>query len=257
LELARIIVEETGMGRDPVPDFLNVSLSQSDRVGHDFGPLSREQLDNLLRLDRELGDFFAFLDATLGEGRWMAALSADHGVLVTGQDLTVGDRWSARRWTPEEEAAFDSIRAEAARSAGGPATPTRLAESLERLDFVADAYTHEELARGEPADSFATLERHSLYPRRARDEFSPWGVEVRFDPWFLDRELGGGHGSPYWYDRHVPMIFLGPGIPAGRDPVRASTVDFAPTLARLLGISYPDDLDGAPLTGVVGIGAGD
>ena len=257
LELARIIVEEAGLGMDPVPDFLNVSLSQADRVGHDFGPLSREQLDNLLRLDRELGDFFAFLDVTLGEGRWMAALSADHGVLVTGHDLTVGDRWSGRRWTAEEEAAFDSIRAEAARSASGPGSPARLAESLERLDFVADAYTHKELVRGEPADSFAALERHSLYPGRPRDEFSPWGVEVRFDPWFLDRELGGGHGSPYWYDRHVPMIFLGSGIPAGRDPERASTVDFAPTLARLLGISYPDDLDGAPLTGVVGIGAAD
>ncbi|HKY60052.1 MAG TPA: alkaline phosphatase family protein [Gemmatimonadota bacterium] len=251
LDLARLVVQETGLGRDSVPDLLNVSLSQTDRVGHDFGPLSREQLDNLLRLDRELGDFFAFLDTSLGDGRWMAALSADHGILMTGQDLRAGDGSSVRRWTPGEEAAFDSIRAEAARGGGGSASPARLAESLERLDFVAEAYTHEELLRGEPADSFAVLERRSLYPGRARDEFSPWGVEVRFDPWFLDRELGSGHGTAYWYDRNVPMIFVGPGIAAGRDPARASTVDFAPTLARLLGIPYPDDLDGTPLDEVV------
>lgn len=252
LDLARIIVQEAGLGKDSVPDFLNVSLSQADRVGHDYGPLSREQLDNLLRLDRSLGDFFEFLDATVGEGLWTAALSADHGVLVTGQDLRTADRSNTRRWTSDEEAAFEALCPEEPRSAGGSASGTGVVDSLTGLDFVAAVYIHDDLLRGEPADSFAVLERHSLYPGRAREVCSPWGVEVRFDQWFLDRELGGGHGTPYWYDRHVPVIFLGPGIAAGRDSTRASTVDFAPTLARKLGIPYPDDLDGAPLAGVVG-----
>ncbi|HET6616463.1 MAG TPA: alkaline phosphatase family protein [Gemmatimonadota bacterium] len=255
LDLARIAVAETGLGRDSIPDFLNVSLSQTDRIGHDFGPLSREQLDNLLRLDRELGDFFAFLDSTVGEGRWIAGLSADHGVLVTGQDMRVGEQESARRWTPEEERAVAAIYAENAGSADSPESPERIARALERLDFVADAYTHAELMADEPADSFAVLERRSLYPGRAREDFSPLGVEVRYDPWFLDRELGSGHGTPYWYDRNVPMIFMGPGIPPGRDATRASTTDFAPTLARLLGIPYPEDVDGSPLAGVNGPGA--
>ena len=251
LDLARVIVQQAGLGRDAVPDFLNVSLSQTDRVGHDFGPLSREQLDNLLRLDRALADFFAFLDATVGEGRWMAALSADHGVLVTGQDLRTRDRSSARRWTPEEEAAFEAFCPEDPRSAGATARSPRLVDSLAGFDFVAEVYSHGDLLRGQP-DSFAVLELRSLYPGRARDACSPWGVEVRFDPWFLDRGLGGGHGTPYWYDRHVPMIFLGPGIAAGRDRTRASTTDFAPTLAWLLGTPFPDDLDGAPLASVGG-----
>lgn len=250
LELARIVVTESGLGRDDVPDFLNVSLSQTDRVGHDFGPLSREQLDNLLRLDRELGEFFAFLDSRVGEGRWIAGLSADHGVLVTGADMRIGEAGSARRWTPAEEAAVASIRSEGGRGRGSPESPERVVEALERLDFVADAYTHTELMSGEPADSFALLERRSLYPGRAREDLSPLGVEVRYAPGFLDRKLGSGHGTPYWYDRNVPMIFLGPGIAPGRDTTRVSTTDFAPTLARLVGIPYPDDLDGSPLAGV-------
>lgn len=252
LDLARIIVQEAGIGKDSVPDFLNVSLSQTDRVGHDFGPLSREQLDNLLRLDRGLGEFFAFLDAAVGEGRWIVGLSADHGVLVTGQDQRTADRSNTRRWTSEEEAAFEALCPEKPRSAGGSVSGPGFVDSLTSLDFVAAVYTHADLLRGEPADSFAVLERHSLYPGRAREVCSPRGVEVRFDPGFLDRELGGGHGTPYGYDRQVPMIFMGPGIQPGRDGIRASTTDFAPTLARLLGIPYPDDLDGVSLADVVG-----
>ena len=186
LELARVVVAEEGLGRDSIPDFLGVSLSQTDRIGHDFGPLSREQLDNLLRLDAEMGAFFAFLDSMAGPGRWVLGLSADHGVLVTGHELRVGESGAARRWTPEEEAALEEIQAEAA--AGGR-TPVAVAAALEELDYVAEAWTHEELTSGTPADSFAALERNSLYPGRAREEVSRWGVEMRFERTVFAAEL--------------------------------------------------------------------
>lgn len=252
LELARVIVTEEGLGRDSIPDFLGVSLSQTDRVGHDFGPLSREQLDNLLRLDAELGAFFAFLDSVAGPEGWVLGLSADHGVLLTGHDMRVGESATARRWTEEEEAAYEEILAAAGRGEAGRATPDQVAAALAELDYVADVWTHAELASASPADSFAELERRSQYPGRAREDISRFGVEARVDSHFLDRELGGGHGTPYWYDRHVPMLFYGPGVPAGRDSTRAATVDFAPTLARMLGIPFPKDLDGAPLAEVAG-----
>lgn len=248
LELARIVLVEERLGRDSVPDLLSVSLSQTDRVGHDFGPLSREQLDNLLRLDAELGRFLAILDSVVGPGGWVLGLSADHGVLVTGASMQVGESESARRWTAEEEHALEEIQATAAAaSAGEPGAPARVAAALEELDWVAEAWTHAELTSGADADSFAELERRSLYPGRAREEWSRWGVEVRFLRNFLDREKGSGHGTAYWYDRHVPILFYGPGVPPGQDATRVSTVDFAPTLARLLRIPFPDDLDGRPL----------
>jgi arylsulfatase A-like enzyme len=64
----------------------------------------------------------------------------------------------------------------------------------------------------------------------------------------LPGERGTTHGSPYWYDRHVPMIFMGPGIRSGRIGDRVSTVDFAPTLASYLRVGYPGDLAGNVLS---------
>jgi predicted AlkP superfamily pyrophosphatase or phosphodiesterase len=252
LDFAKTTVGALGLGRDATPDFLNVSLSQTDRVGHDYGPLSREELDNLLRLDRALGDFFAYLDATVGAGRWTVALSADHGSPVSPEDLPVaGEDYTGHRVTPDEAARMDSIRARADRAASDPATPGRVVAELKRLPFVADAWTHADLERGVLPDSFAVLARRSIYPGRAGGEFSQQGVEVRFVPGFIVRPRGIDHGAPYWYDRHVPMIFMGPGIAPGKDPSRVATVDFAPTLARLLGVPAPRDLDGKALAGVV------
>ncbi|HKH91899.1 MAG TPA: alkaline phosphatase family protein [Gemmatimonadaceae bacterium] len=253
LDFAETMVRSMALGRDDAPDFLNVSLSQADRIGHAYGPLSREQLDNLLRLDRELGEFFTFLDQTVGAGRWTVALSADHGVLSAPETLPQpGEPAVGHRTTAVENAALDSIFADARRTANDPTTPEEVAAALERLPIVADAYTHAQLLRGTPSDSFAVLVRRSLYPGRAAAEVSKYGVEVRFAPGLLSGPRGTSHGTPYWYDRHVPMIFMGAGIKAGRDDTRASTTDFAPTLARLLRVRAPSDLDGRALSGVAG-----
>jgi predicted AlkP superfamily pyrophosphatase or phosphodiesterase len=254
IDYAETMVRSLELGRDDAPDFLNVSLSQTDRIGHTYGPRSREQLDNLLSLDRELGEFLTFLDRTVGEGRWVVALSADHGSVLAPETLPQPGEPAGRRATDAERQQLSAILREARQgaAAGNAPDPAKLVEALERLPFVADAYTHAELLSGTPADSFAVLERRSLYPGRAAAEFSPFGVEVRYVEGWQSKETGTSHGTPYWYDRHVPMIFLGPGIPAGRDATRAATVDFAPTLARLLGIPAPSDLDGRVLTGVVG-----
>jgi arylsulfatase A-like enzyme len=253
LEYAETMVRSLGLGRDDAPDFLNVSLSQTDRIGHGYGPLSREQLDNLLRLDRELGEFFTFLDGAVGTGRWAVALSADHGALSAPETLPQpGEPATGHRVNAEERAALNAILPDDKRSTSSPESAARIAAALERLPIVADAYTHEQLLRGTPSDSFAVLARRSLYPGRAASEPSKRGVEVRFIEGLLFTPRGTGHGTTYWYDRHVPMLFMGRGIAAGRDSTRAATVDFAPTLARLLRVRMPGDLDGRPLAGVVG-----
>jgi predicted AlkP superfamily pyrophosphatase or phosphodiesterase len=242
-------VTSLGLGRDDAPDFLNVSLSQTDRIGHGYGPLSREQLDNLLRLDRALGEFFTFLDGTVGAGRWVVGLSADHGSLVSPETPWPGEK-PGRRGTAEEKKALTEIRDAAARSANDPAMPARTVAALRQLPFVADAYTHAQLLssdKGTPADSFVVLERRSLYPGRFAADFSAFGVEYRFVEGWTGYVRGTGHGSPYWYDRHVPLAFMGPGFAAGRDTTRAATVDFAPTLARAIGVPVPAGVDGRSL----------
>ena len=252
LEFAEHMVRSLDLGRDDAPDFLNVSLSQTDRIGHTYGPLSREQLDNLLRLDRSLGAFFTYLDGTVGAGRWVVALSADHGALSAPETLPQpGEPAVGRRATAADRAALDRILSDEQMTSSAP-SPANVAAALKRLPIVADAYTHEQLLRGAPADSFAVLARRSLYPGRAASEASKRGVEVRFVEGFLFGARGTSHGTTYWYDRHVPMIFMGAGIGAGRDSTRAATVDLAPTLARLLRVQAPGDLDGRALVGVVG-----
>ena len=252
LDYARTMVSALSLGRDDAPDLLAVSLSQADRVGHKFGPQSREQLDNLLRLDRDLGAFFAFLDREVGAGRWVLGLSADHGAVLAPETLPQPGEPAGRRATAAERAALRAIRDTASRARDDPATPERTAAALRRLPFVAAAYTHAQLLNAAPADSFALLARRSLYPGRAAGEFSPFGVEVRHAEGWLTNVRGTGHGTPYWYDRHVPLLFTGPGVARGRDATRAATVDMAPTLARLLRVPAPADLDGRPLPGVVG-----
>ena len=85
--LATEAIQELQLGQRGSLDYLGIALSQTDGVGHRFGPLSREQLDNLLRLDLELGRFFSFLDEAVGPGRWVLAVSADHGVLDIPEHL--------------------------------------------------------------------------------------------------------------------------------------------------------------------------
>jgi predicted AlkP superfamily pyrophosphatase or phosphodiesterase len=250
LELASTMVTSLNLGRDAAPDFLNVSVSATDYIGHGYGPLSREQLDNLLRLDRALGEFFDFLDRTVGKGRWTMVLSGDHGVTDTPEDLVARGEFGYRA-TPADLAMLDSLRREAAANPDLAAGARKLAAELKKHPLVADAYTHEELMRGQPRDSFEVLERRSMYPGRVSGLFSREGVEVRFKAGVLRGPRGSTHGSAWWYDRHVPMIFMGAGIRRGRDSSRAETVDFAPTAAAILGIQPPSDLDGKVLGGAL------
>jgi arylsulfatase A-like enzyme len=243
--MAQQMVTSLELGRDDAPDFLNVSVSATDRVGHRFGPLSREQMDNLLRLDRELGEFFAFLDRTVGKDRWTVALSADHGVLDSPEDLVARGEYG-HRLTVAENKTLDSLRARADSNRDRRAAARDLAAALKKLPIIADAWTKEDLARPQQ-DSFAVLTQRSMFPGREAGRFSRQGMEFRYRPGIYGAPRGSGHGQLYWYDRHVPLIFMGPDIAPAQDPSRAATVDFAPTAASLIGIPYPRDLDGKVL----------
>lgn len=248
LAFARAAVEALELGSDRATDLLAVNVSQTDRVGHSYGPLSREQLDNLLRLDRGLGEFFSFLDRAVGEDRYVLALSADHGVLTTPEYLQELGQ-PGRRVGPAEFGPALDAAARAAADGDSAGAADRAAAALERFDFVADAVTLRELAGGEPADSFIALFQRSYYPGRAPLPVGRYGVDVRLTEGALVSRVPAGtsHGSPYLYDRHVPVIFLGPGVTPGRSAERIRTVDVAPTLARLAGVPSPADLDGRAL----------
>ena len=270
LELATLALETQELGRDEAVDLLALGLSCCDYVGHAHGPWSVEVTDLLLRTDRELGRLFAHLDQSVGQGRWLAVLTSDHGVLELPEMLQAG-AVGARRVHPAEVAALRKSVDEAllgqhpegldvglryfelgftfdegkARAAGVEPAELRelIAEAARESDWIEDAYTREQLdAADDEGDPWLRLYQRSQHPERGPD------VALRPDPWLLfDFPEGTSHGSPYPYDRRVPLCFLGPGIPAAARFDPASPTDLVPTVLKRLGLALPTDLDGRVL----------
>lgn len=252
-------IRELRLGQRASVDYLGISFSQNDLLGHYYGPRSREVLDNLLRLDRELGGVLATLDEVVGPGRWVLALSADHGGMDVPEHYP--EDMGASRRTPAQR---DTIRRLVEGVLDAFDEPGRQQEeikgALRALPFVEDAYTVSELEDEFsgvelPAarDSFAVLFARSRSRTRAArpTEAVKAGVYVRFNPLALsDDDTPASHGSSYYYDRHVPLVFLGGGIRPGVSDERVATVDIAPTLAWLTATPIPDDLDGRVLRSV-------
>ena len=271
LDVARSLVESEDLGRGDAPDLLAISLSATDTVGHAYGPGSLESRDVLLRLDAALGELFDWLEERVGPGRLLVAVSADHGVLplpewlaetgrlecpVSGGRVglvslmlrfyaTLHFELSPFSWPrPWMDVASElTVNRALARDRGVPvdevvATAERW---LEAQPGVRAAWTRREILEGR--DELARLYRNSLDPERSGDLF------VQFEPTCLadfDGD-GTGHGSPYEYDRAVPLVFWGAGIPRGSIEGPARTIDLAPTLAARLDVAVPADLDGRDL----------
>ena len=191
------------------------------------------------------------LDEEVGRGRWLMALSGDHGALEIPEYLAETGG-TARRGTSEELA---TLRALFQGHRGLEGDPEMVADSLisklEALPFIADALSVSQLTTPPPPDSFAVLLRNSFHSERwnVGYESQGSGVVFRFAEGYYPypSSRGTGHGSPYYYDRHVPMVFFGRGVSRGESNEPVRTVDIAPTLAELAGIPFPSDLDGQPL----------
>jgi predicted AlkP superfamily pyrophosphatase or phosphodiesterase len=273
LAFAAELVEREGLGRGPGPDLLALSLSSVDTVGHQYGPYSHESRDTVLRLDRELDRFMGPLRSRWGEEGILVALTSDHGVLPlpewlrsTGglecpdesgrprlRMLMLRLLWKLhvqldgffslpRRWLVQA-GPYIAVPRSVAEEAGIPVEDVvALVESqLERVPSIARAWTAEEI-RDEEGE-LAELYRHSFVADRSGD------LVVQPEPTCLISRYveGTTHGTPYAYDRRVPLLFWGSGVEAGSVAGRAATIDIAPTLARRLGIAPPADLDGRSL----------
>lgn len=272
VEVAKRAVRSLELGADEHVDSLFVGLSACDTVGHRFGPYSQEVTDVLLNVDRELGTLFDLLDERVGAGRWIAALSADHGVLplpeylvrrgepgdrVSGRD--VGDALRTLREAITERFAEDvmigssgtGLRLSAeAMTAGGfdPAEVRAFAAEVITAEVpdLARVFTLDELLAvplDEPLglDPIKTLMARSCLAGRSPD------VAWLRPPGVLESRRGTTHGSPYAYDREVPLAFLGPGSTPGPRWEAAWTVDVLPTLLERAGLSVPEGLDGEAL----------
>jgi type I phosphodiesterase/nucleotide pyrophosphatase len=257
LRLAQEAVRQEKLGQRPGHrDYLAIVVSAVDHVGHRFGPGSLEQLDNLLRLDREIGEFLAFLDKAVGKGRYVLALSADHGcsdIPEAGRDPGSPGR---RVGLSQIEAMMDRVLEETGRAPGTPdEIADRAARTARNFDFIGGAATAKELEdTGSKNDPILTLMSHSFRPDRvpltlgsSRASLARFGVLAWLTEGAILEEAPANHGSPYPLDRRVPLIFFGAGVPKGASEAPARTVDLAPTLASLAGVPPTGAIDGHPL----------
>jgi hypothetical protein len=275
-DFAKALMAAEGIGQDDVPDFMSVSFSSTDYVGHLFGPSSLEAEDNLKRLDRTLADFLAFVDETVGFENTLIVLSADHGAPeAPGYLATLGIE--ARHFSFEEAdktpglmrlkeefgLSSELIRSftnpyvyldhETIEAAGLDQTTveTAVARELQNLQGIALAVSSTALRSGQVADTKVSRAILSnFHPDRSGD------IYVVFEPhWFVadfdGLSVASAHGSPWAYDTHVPVIFAGPGIDPQRVDRRVETVDVAVTIAARLRTKPPSGAVGAPLIEVL------
>jgi predicted AlkP superfamily pyrophosphatase or phosphodiesterase len=248
------IVRAEQLGRDNTPDYLAISIGATDSVGHEYGAVSLEQLDDLMRLDRALGAMLDGLDKTVGRGRYVVAISADHGVADPPEERCIH-----RVNGPEIEALLDRVeRIARAHSGIRAALIDKIVAELKRAPFVGDVYTEARLSSTAPDDWRAELMKRSFRPGHTTDfplwsekprPFHParYGIAVQFKPGVTFQYARAVHGSPYAYDRLVPVLFYGAGVPHRIEAKGGRTVDVAPTLAALGGIRTPPGLDGRTL----------
>ena len=278
LALAAGLLDEMQLGRRADPDLLSISLSATDYVGHTYGTEGEEMCLQLLEIDRELGDFLKLLDARGID--YAVALTADHG----GKDIPERERLagvsSAVRVDPALNPALMGKKLVAELGLSGPgllgdssfgdiyvdrqlsvrdqkrllASAVAAYKSHPQVEAV---FTGTEIARtpvptGDPQKwSLIQRARTSYYPGRSGD----FVVALKRDvtPIADTTRYIATHGSPWDYDRRVPILFWRPGATGATIERSADTVDIMPTLSSMIGLPLaPGSVDGRCLADVPG-----
>jgi len=276
LDFAKEALVAEELGQDAVTDYLSVSFSSTDYVGHVFGPSSLEAEDNILRLDRTLADLFAFVDKKVGLENTLIVLSADHGGPDTpgyleSLKIPAGyvdpDSWDKDSAlariknefgiegplieTYDHPYLYFSADVKNNRGIDQEALEASVVEELSKFQGVSLAVSSFALRRGNlPDTDLYRAVLHNFNAKRSGD------VYVVFEPnWFINDFDGlivaSTHGSPWNYDTHVPIVFAGAGIKPRTIDRKVLTVDVAVTLSAYMGTKQPSGASGVPLIEVL------
>lgn len=276
VDFAKRLMEAEDLGADSVPDYLSVSLSSTDYVGHLFGASSLEMEDQLLRLDVALADLLDTVDEAVGLENTLVVLSADHGSAeppghlaelgINGRLIDPGS-WNTAPALARLRERFGLgeglienyfhpyvyLNADiiAAAEADPAAVEAAVAQEISLLPGVERALSSRALAEGRHGEDFVTRAvMRNFDPTRSGDVF------VVFEPHAFIADFDGltvaaHHGSPWSYDTYVPIIFMGWGLSPDRVARRVETIDIAPTISAVLGIKPPSGAIGQVLPEVL------
>lgn len=258
------------LGTRQSTDLLTVSFSSNDYVGHRYGPDSPEVRDIALATDRLLEKLFQAVDRTVGPDNYLVVFTADHGVapvpevnlarkmpggrvdpaaIRSAVQFALVKKYGAGEWVAGawDLAVYLNQPLIARLKLDLAEVESAAARAIQVLPHVARVYTLEDMKRGWGVrDSVTRKVANGYNLRRGPD------VELILDPyWMVGTGNGTGHAAPYSYDTHVPLIFLGAGIPAGLYHAPVTVNDIAPTLAAILEIETPSGSVGRVLTEIL------
>jgi predicted AlkP superfamily pyrophosphatase or phosphodiesterase len=276
LAFAKDALVNESLGADDDPDYLSVSFSSTDYVGHVFGPSSLESEDNILQLDRTLAELFAFVDEHVGLDNTLIVLSADHGGpdtpgYLNSLNIPAGyvdpESWGRAAAIERIKSRFDidgdligaydnpylyfaeEVRADV--DIDQRALEEAVVGELMKFPGVSLAISSAALRSGDlPANDVIDSVVRNFHPKRSGD------IYLVFEPnWFINDfdglTVASTHGSPWNYDTFVPIIFAGHGVEPRLADRRVHTVDIAATLAAYLGTRMPSGSVGEPLAEVL------
>ena len=257
-DFAKAAVENEKLGMNGVTDFLAVSFSSPDYIGHRFGVNAIEVEDTYLRLDRDLASLFTYLDGKLGKGNYTAFLTADHGaannaIFLKDNKMPAG-LWSSgtlqRDLNTYLEGAY-KVKSLVNSMSNYQVHFNQQLLTSNKLDEAAIIRDCLKFLRTQPAIAFAAdinnLEEAAL-PQLLKERIINGYNRERSGPitivlkpgWYSGSATGTTHSSWNSYDAHIPLVWMGWGIKQGKSSRRVNMSDIAPTLAALLHIEAPN-----------------
>ena len=266
-EFAMEAIVSENLGKSGNTDFITISFSSTDYIGHAYGPNSIEVEDTYLRLDKDISELLDFLNARFGKNNVLLFLTADHGGMQIPAYLkslhipagyvneiqmkdTLKHYLTNQYGAPlvamyiNQQVYLDHKEIEA-KKLDIADVQEKAAAFLRRLPTVSEVLTANALNRSQFTEGARAFMQRGFNGKRSGD------LLINYVPGFGNyHSTGTSHGAPYSYDTHVPLFFYGWGIPQGSTQETVVIPDIAATLAALLNIQFPNGCNGRPIPSV-------
>ena len=264
-DFAIAAIEGEKLGQNNDTDFLTLSYSSTDYVGHNFGVNSKEVQDTYLRLDKNIAELLQYVDKTVGKDQYIVFLTADHAAVdvpayLDSLKIPAGyfDSRSFRNKIDSlvqkeygnknliknisNNQLFFNYELLHEMNINIDSFQQKLSNYILMQDNIHRVYTRQQIVNGAYTKGMDELIKNGFNHKRSGD------LIYVLDPSFISySRTGSTHGSSFMYDTHVPMLFYGKGVKSGSSSRRSEIVDIAPTIAVMLGISFPSGTTGEPL----------
>ncbi len=266
LDFAKAAIENEALGNNTATDFLAVSISSTDYIGHAFGPNSIEAQDAFLRLDKDVAAFLQYLDTKIGKGNYLLFVTADHGAahapkFLKQHHIPAGEKDDAEiekmlNRKIEEKMAITKAVAKVinyqvylsdAASEKREDIVKYIIKELKSMDsIIADAVELDELAEANLPEPIKTRIINGYNPHRSGD------IQFLYKPGYFDGwGTGTTHGVWNPYDAHIPLLWFGWKVKTGKLYRETYMTDIAPTLAAMLQVQMPNGCVGQVIPEVI------